>query len=293
MKKNIKINTVGFIGLGVMGMSMFKNLAKFKELTLLGFDNDNNKLNSLKKLNLKQALNIEEIYKTNDLIITCLPGGTHVENLYYKENAMSFVTKNQIIIDMSTSQPGLMLKLEKDLKIKEAFIADAPIARTRQAAVDGTLAIMVGATNDIFEKIRPILELMGSDVMHCGPVGTGQFTKIINNMILFQNVLALSEASKIAEHYKIDTETLFKNISNCSGDSFALKNHGLKSIVRDNFPNPAFSVKYAQKDLSYALDMADQMGLSTPGSTTINNLFTKAIDAGYGDLYFPVIKKIL
>ena len=293
MQEDISIKKVGFIGLGVMGMSMFKNLAKYKEYTLQGFDSDNNKLNLLKKLNLKQALNIEEIYKTNDLIITCLPGGKHVEHLYYKENAMSFVTKNQIIIDMSTSQPDLMLKLEKDLKIKEAFIADAPIARTRQAAIDGTLAIMVGATNDIFEKIRPILELMGSDVMHCGPVGTGQFTKIINNMILFQNVLALSEASKIAEHYKIDTETLFKNISNCSGDSFALKNHGLKSIIQDYFPSPAFSVKYAQKDLSYALEMADQMGLSTPGSTTINNLFTKAIDEGYGDLYFPVIKKIL
>lgn len=293
MNKDINIKKVGFIGLGVMGMSMFKNLARCNEYTLQGFDSDNNKLNSLKKLNLKRALNIEEIFKTNDLIITCLPGGKHVEHLYYKENAMSFVTKNQIIIDMSTSQPDLMLKLEKDLKIKEAFIADAPIARTRQAAIDGTLAIMVGATNDIFEKIRPILELMGSDVMHCGPVGTGQFTKIINNMILFQNVLALSEASKIAEHYKIDTETLFKNISNCSGDSFALKNHGLKSIVRDNFPNPAFSVKYAQKDLSYALEMANQMGLSTPGSTTINNLFSKAIDEGYGDLYFPVIKKIL
>ena len=206
---------------------------------------------------------------------------------------MSFVRKNQIIVDMSTSQPDLMIKLEKDLKIKDAFIADAPIARTRQAAIDGTLAIMVGATSHIFKKIKPILELMGSDVMHCGPVGTGQFTKIINNMILFQNVLALSEASKIAEHYKIDSEKLFKNISNCSGDSFALKNHGLKSIVRDNFPNPAFSVKYAQKDLSYALEMANQMGLSTPGSTTINNLFSKAIDEGYGDLYFPVIKKIL
>ena len=111
MQKNIKINTVGFIGLGVMGMSMFKNLAKFKELTLQGFDNDNTKLSNLKKMNLKQASNIEEIYKTNDLIITCLPGGNHVENLYYKENAMSFVRKNQIIIDMSTSQPDLMLKL--------------------------------------------------------------------------------------------------------------------------------------------------------------------------------------
>tara|TARA_B100001057_G_C22512381_1_gene818439 strand:- start:43 stop:777 length:735 start_codon:yes stop_codon:yes gene_type:complete len=244
-------------------------------------------------MNLRRGSNIEELYRENDIIITCLPSGKHVEKLYYEENAMSFIKKNQIIIDMSTSKPDLMLKLEKDLKIKKAFIADAPIARTRQAAIDGTLAIMVGATSDIFKKIKSILELMGSDIIHCGPVGTGQFTKIMNNMILFQNVLALSEASKIAEHYKIDAETLFKNISNCSGDSFALKNHGLKSIVQDNFPNLAFSVKYAQKDLSYALEMANQMGLSTHGCTTINNLFTKAIDEGYGDLYFPVIKKIL
>ncbi len=293
MKKVIKINTVGFIGLGVMGMSMFKNIAKCKDFTVQGFDNDTNKLNALKKLNLSQASNIEEIYKKNDLIITCLPGGEHLENLYYKENALSFVKKNQIIIDMSTSQPDLMIKLQNNLKEKDAFFADAPIARTRQAAIDGTLAIMVGTTNDIYTKIMPVLELMGSDIMHCGPVGTGQFTKIINNMILFQNVLALTEASKIAEHYKIDTTTLFKNISNCSGDSFALKNHGLKSIAPDNFPNPAFSVKYAQKDLSYALEMANQMGLKTPGNITIDNLFTKAIKEGYGDLYFPVIKKVL
>ena len=178
MQKNIKINTVGFIGLGVMGMSMFKNLTKYKELSPQGFDIDNDKLSTLKKMNLKQASNIEEIYKTNDLIITCLPGGKHVEHLYYKENAISFIRKNQIIIDMSTSQPDLMLKLEKDLKIKEAFIADAPIARTRQAAIDGTLAIMVGATNDIFKRIKPILELMGSDVMHCGPVELDNLLKL-------------------------------------------------------------------------------------------------------------------
>ena len=82
MQKNIKINTVGFIGLGVMGMSMFKNLTKFKELSPQGFDIDNTKLSTLKKMNLKQASNIEEIYKKNDVIITCLPGGKHVENLY-------------------------------------------------------------------------------------------------------------------------------------------------------------------------------------------------------------------
>ena len=100
MQKNIKINTVGFIGLGVMGMSMFKNLTKYKELSPQGFDIDNDKLSTLKKMNLKQASNIEEIYKKNDLIITCLPGGKDVEKLYYEKNAISFIKKNQIIIDI-------------------------------------------------------------------------------------------------------------------------------------------------------------------------------------------------
>mgnify|MGYP001169618136 FL=1 len=83
MQKDININKIGFVGLGVMGMSMFKNLAKCKEFTVQGFDNDNSKLRTLQNMSLKQASNIEEIYKKNDLIITCLPGGKHVESVYY------------------------------------------------------------------------------------------------------------------------------------------------------------------------------------------------------------------
>ena len=201
--------------------------------------------------------------------------------------------ENQIIIDMSTSQPDLMTKINKTIKDKKSSFADAPIARTRQAAIDGTLAIMVGSNQIVFQTIKPVLELMGSDIMHCGDVGSGQFTKILNNMILFQNVLALSEASIIAEKYNLNSEKLFQNISKCSGDSFALKNHGLKSIIKDNYPNPAFSVKYAQKDLSYAIELAKKKNINTPGCSNLNELFAKAIDEGYGDLYFPIIKKVL
>ena len=121
---------------------------------------------------------------------------------------------------------------------------------------------MVGSDQVVFESIIRVLELVGSDIIHCGDVGSGQFTKILNNMVLFQNVLALSEASKIAERYNLDCGQLFQNISKCSGDSFALKNHGLKSIIKDNYPNPAFSVKYAQKDLSYAIDLAKKQNIN-------------------------------
>ena len=115
------------------------------------------------------------------------------------------------------------------IKKKNSFFADAPIGKTRQAAIVGTLAIMVGSDLDTFKHLLPIFNLMGEDIMHCGDVGSGQLTKIMNNMILFETVVALSEAANIAEKYGMNVSTLFNNITKCSGDSFALKNHGIKS----------------------------------------------------------------
>ena len=233
MKPKFNIKNIGFIGLGVMGMPMCINLSKNKKFNVSGFDKNEDKNKMLAKLGLKTTLNPIEIYEKNDLVITCLPGGKFVEKLYFEDKMISFVRENQIIIDMSTSQPDLMTKINKTIKDKKSSFADAPIARTRQAAIDGTLAIMVGSNQIVFQTIKPVLEMMGSDIMHCGDVGSGQFTKILNNMILFQNVLALSEASRIAEKYNLNSEQLFQNISKCSGDSFALKNHGLKSIIKE------------------------------------------------------------
>ena len=289
MKIN-RIKKIGFIGLGVMGMSMFRNLSKSNKYEVNGFDIDKEKMN---RTDLKKSISIEEIFKKNDLIITCLPGGAQVEELFFKKKMINFVREKQIIVDMSTSQPQLMVKISNNIKNKNAFFVDAPIARTRQAAIDGTLAIMVGSQKEIFDIVKPVFELMGSDVMYCGNIGSGQFTKILNNMILFQNVLALTEACQIAENYDLNVEQLFQNISKCSGASFALKNHGLKSIVKNYYPKRAFSVEYAKKDLSYAIELAENKNITLRGCKNINDLFSNAIDEGYGDLYFPVIKKII
>ena len=271
-------------------MSMFRNLSKSNNYEVNGFDIDKEKMN---RTDLKKSISIEEIFKKNDLIITCLPGGAQVEELFFKKKMINFVREKQIIVDMSTSQPQLMVKISNNIKNKDAFFVDAPIARTRQAAIDGTLAIMVGSQKEIFDIVKPVFELMGSDVMYCGNIGSGQFTKILNNMILFQNVLALTEACQIAENYDLNVEQLFQNISKCSGASFALKNHGLKSIVKNYYPKRAFSVEYAKKDLSYAIELAENKNITLRGCKNINDLFSNAIDEGYGDLYFPVIKKII
>ena len=287
-----EIKNIGFVGLGVMGNPMCKNLLKNKQWHIIVHDLDNSKEKELEKNGASIAKNLSELFNLADMVITCLPGGDFVKDIYLgKEKIVSEIKPNKFIIDMSTSQPDLMIELNKLITRKGSFFADAPIARTRQAARDGTLAIMVGSKREVYERIFPILEFMGNNIMHCGDVGTGQITKILNNMILFQTVVALSEAANIAEKYNMSVEDLFENITKCSGDSFALRNHGLKSIAQNHFPSPAFSSEYALKDLSYAINLGKTHNLNLPGANTAKNLLEKSIKNGDNDLYFPVIKK--
>jgi len=289
---NKRIKNIGFIGLGVMGSSMSKNLLKNKSWKVFVKDLHYEKEKQLESFGATIALDLEDLFNKSDLIITCLPGGNFVNDLYFGKNSLiSAIKPNQYIVDMSTSQPDLMVKLDKKINEQGSFFADAPIARTRQAAEDGTLAIMVGSDFQTYKIILPILEYMGKDIMHCGKAGSGQLTKIMNNMILFETVVALSEAATIAEKYGIKVENLFENISKCSGDSFALRNHGLKSIAKENYPSPAFSTEYALKDLSYALELGKMHNVSLPGAEAAELLLKKSIENGDKDLYFPVIKR--
>ena len=292
--KNQEINIIGFIGLGVMGNSMCKNLLQNKKWSIMVKDLNKTKEEDLQNHGATIASNLKNIFEKSDVIITCLPGGGFVNEMYFGEqNIISLIKPNQYIVDMSTSQPDLMVKLNAEIKKKNSFFADAPIAKTRQAAIDGTLAIMVGSDLNTFKHLLPIFNLMGEDIMHCGDVGSGQLTKIMNNMILFETVVALSEAANIAEKYGMSVDKLFNNITKCSGDSFALKNHGLKSIAKDNFPSPAFSSEYALKDLSYALELGKKLNIKLPGAETAKKLLQTSIEQGDKDLYFPVIKKYL
>jgi hypothetical protein len=292
--KNQTINVIGFIGLGVMGNSMSKNLLKNKKWSVIVKDLNQSKEEDLQNHGAIIASDIKEVFDKSDVIITCLPGGSYVNEMYFgKQDMISVIKPNKYIVDMSTSQPDLMVKLNINIKKKNSFFADAPIAKTRQAAIDGTLAIMVGSDLNTYKHLLPVFNLIGEDIMHCGDVGSGQLTKIMNNMILFETVVALSEAANIAEKYGMSVKKLFNNITKCSGDSFALKNHGLKSIAKDNFPSPAFSSEYALKDLSYALELGNKLKVKLPGAETAERLLQTSIERGDKDLYFPVIKKYL
>lgn len=288
------IGRIGFIGLGVMGEAMCRNLLHRGTWPVTVFDLAPEPLNRLAGEGAEAAGSVTDLMAGVDVVITCLPGGEQVRKLVLgPDGLINHVRAGQILIDMSTSQPTLMREIAAAVAEKGARFADAPIARTRQAAADGTLAIMVGAADDLFQTIRPVLATMGSDIEHCGAVGSGQVIKIMNNMVLFQTVLALGQAVAIAEKAGVPGKVLLDTMMKGSGDSFALRNHGVKAILADTYPEKSFSVRYAAKDLSYALEMAEEFGVRAPGGETVARMFEEAIANGDGDRYFPVMRRIL
>lgn len=288
------ISTIGFIGLGVMGEAMCRNLVRKGSWKVVAFDQKVEPLERLRGDGVGIATSLRGIAQAADVILMCLPGGREVEIVTLGASGLvSMMRPGQTLVDMSTAPPALMRRIAADLAAKGADFADAPIARTRRAAVDGTLSIMVGGAPDIFARIKPLLDTMGNEVTHCGDVGAGQVVKIMNNMVVFETTMAVAEAISIAEASGVDGKLLLDTMSKGSADSFVLRNHGMKHLLPQDYPEGAFSVRYAQKDLSYARDLAKAAGIKARGADLVAALFDEAIAAGDGDRYTPVIRKLI
>ncbi|MEQ9642916.1 MAG: NAD(P)-dependent oxidoreductase [Alphaproteobacteria bacterium] len=278
--------SIGFIGLGVMGEPMCRNLGKKAGVPVTGFDVVRARLDAAAEDGVIPGASLEEAAKA-DLVFLSLPGGKEVRAV--ADLLLPLVDAGQTVVDTSTAPVALARELDKQFAEKGVAFADAPIARTRQAARDGTLSVMVGASEDLSAKLEPVIACYASDITHCGAVGTGQIAKILNNMLLFQQVNALAEALTIGRRAGIDAEVLFDVISKGSGDSFALRNHGRKAMLPGVFPKRAFSAEYALKDLSYALELAEDNGVDAAGARNVDRVLRAAIEHGNGEGYFPVI----
>jgi len=283
--------TLGFIGLGVMGEPICRNLVKKSGKRVLAFDVSAEPLQRLRSDGADVAASVADVVKRSDLLFLCLPNARHVRAVFDGDGILANIRSGQIVVDLGTSSVSQTRDFAGQLQAKGASWADAPIARTRQAAQDGTLSVMVGAAPALYAAIEPLIRCFATDVTHCGEVGAGQVTKILNNMVLFETVNALSEAVAVAKHNGVDPKLLLDTLSKGSADSFALRNHGMKAIVPGNFPERAFSTEYALKDLSYALELAADAGLRIRGAELMGQVLQEAIDAGSGDNYFPVIAK--
>jgi 3-hydroxyisobutyrate dehydrogenase-like beta-hydroxyacid dehydrogenase len=196
-----------------------------------------------------------------------------------------------VVVDTSTCPVALARELEGALAARGAAFTDAPVARTAQAARDGTLSIMVGSDRALFQRLEPLLACMGSEITHCGAVGAGQAVKLMNNMVVAQTVVALAEALAVARASgAVDPKILFETLAKGSADSFVLRNHGLKSLLPDRHPTEgAFPTTYIIKDLSYAIRLAEASGLTLEQASTTRRLMERTKALGFADNYYTAV----
>jgi hypothetical protein len=284
--------TLGFIGTGVMGEPMCRNLAAKSGQRVIAWDPQRAPLERLRAQGVALAAAPGALAAQASILFLCLPGGAQLESLC--ETALLPAARAGLtVVDLGTSGVGLTRELARRFAARGADYADAPIARTRAAAQQGTLSITVGAEPEVFARIAPLLGCLGTDITHCGGVGNGQVVKILNNMVLFQTVNALAEALALGRRAGVDPALLFDALAKGSADSFALRNHGMKAMLPGAYPERAFSVEYAAKDNGYALELGRAAGVRLRGAETVAAVFEEARAAGFGGAYYPVIARIV
>ncbi len=287
-----EIGQPGYIGLGVMGGRMCRNLAQKSGKRVIGYDVDADKAVALSNFGVDAAASVAEVVEGAEMIFICVPGEAQVRELAFGDGGLLATARaGQTIVDMTTATVEINREVAAALAAKGVDYVDAPVARGVPAAENGTLAIMVGAPDDVLARIHPYLECMGTDISHCGGVGTGQVMKLMNNMLVFENVSAIAEAMAIATRAGVERERVFEILSRGSADSFVMRKHG-SHMTKGEYPDDQFPTTYSLKDIGYALDLAEKVGVEADGAKLAQRRLQEAADKGLGKYYAPVIYKL-
>jgi 3-hydroxyisobutyrate dehydrogenase-like beta-hydroxyacid dehydrogenase len=285
---------IGFIGVGVRGEPICRHLAKRSGKEVLAYDVSPAALERLAAHGVQAAESVRELAERSETVFLSLPGATEVKQVCIGQGGLlAHMKPATYVLDLSTTPVGLARDLAARFQAKGVSYIDAPVARTRVAAEEGKLLVMVGCKESLFARVKPVLEHFATDVVRCGVAGAGQAMKLINNMVLFQNVTALAEALAVIRKLGLDPEKAFEVLAKGSADSFALRNHGMKAMVPNKFPERAFSVEYALKDAGYALELAKMARIELSGLQNAKALLDRAAAAGHTTEYFPVIAKMI
>lgn len=287
------METIGFIGLGVMGGPMCRNIATKHHGRVLAFDLSTDALEALSDTKAERVASIAGLAAAADVIFLSLPGGPQVEAVCGDDAIAGNARSGTIVVDLSTTPVATARKVAADLGRRGIAFADAPVARTREAAQKGALSIMVGASQEVFDRIRPMLDYIGTDITHGGEVGSGQVLKLVNNMLVFENVVTLAEMMVLGEKAGVAPETLLDAVSKGSGDSFVLRNHGRKAMLPRNFPERSFPPEYVLKDIDYVFQLAQETGVPLKAAETVRRYYEAAVEHGLGGRYFPGVIELV
>jgi 3-hydroxyisobutyrate dehydrogenase len=249
---------LGFIGVGMMGGPMCRNLIKQGHPAVV-HDVSADALARLRSAGAETAASPREVAAQVEVVFTSLPMPADVEKvLLGPEGIVAGAKPGTVVCDMSTNAPAVVQRLAKELAAKGLTLLDAPVSGGVDGAEAATLAIMVGGDKAAFDKIKPLLDCMGKNVFHLGPVGSGSVAKLVNNMVSFANLAVVSEALALGMKAGMDPGVLAGVIQASSGDSFSLKRVKRKAIQGDF--KPEFALNLAYKDLGLALDLGRETG---------------------------------
>ncbi|MCH3964379.1 MAG: NAD(P)-dependent oxidoreductase [Clostridium sp.] len=282
---------VGFVGTGVMGSSIASNLIK-GGYRLLVYNRTKSKADNLVKKGAQWKNRVSDLAKESDVVISIVGYPKDVEEIYFGQNGILENAKREsIVIDMTTSKPSLAQKIYEAAKNRGIYALDAPVSGGDVGARDAALSIMVGGDEEVFEKARPLFELMGKNIVWQGKAGSGQHTKMCNQIAIAANMMGVCEAMAYAKKSGLDPETVLKSIEVGGAGSWSLSNLAPRMIKGDF--KPGFYVKHFVKDMNIALNEAENMNLETPALKLSKSLYDKLLEQNKGDCGTQVLYELL
>ncbi|AVS31095.1 TPA: NAD(P)-dependent oxidoreductase [Listeria monocytogenes] len=272
---------IGFVGTGVMGSSMAGHLLE-AGYEVLVYTRTKTKAEDLLD---KGALWVEtpgELANKVDILISMVGYPKDVEELYLGENSfLENLAVGTVAIDMTTSSPALAKKMAEFGREKGIGVLDAPVSGGDIGAKNGTLSIMVGGSEDVFLKVKPIFDILGSSVILQGDAGAGQHTKMVNQIAIASNMIGVTEAIIYAEAAGLNPSRVLDSISGGAAGSWSLANL-IPRVLKDDF-SPGFFIKHFIKDMGIAISEAKQMGLELPGLTLAEKMYQTLAEQGLSE----------
>ena len=272
---------IGFIGLGIMGRPMSKNLLK-AGYKLVVHDLNQSAMDELVSLGAEKAATSKIVANNCEFIITMLPNSPHVKEVVLGKNGvLEGLKTGSVFIDMSSISPIVSRELSRKLEEKGVEMLDAPVSGGEPKAIDGTLSVMVGGKKDVFDRSFSILKAMASSVVHTGSIGAGNITKLANQIIVALNIAAMSEALVLAAKAGVEPELVYQAIRGGLAGSSVLD--AKAPLVMDRKFNPGFRINLHIKDLSNALDTSHEIGVPLPLTSAVMEIMQALKVDGLGE----------
>ncbi|ENQ3078808.1 NAD(P)-dependent oxidoreductase [Bacillus cereus] len=278
MKQLLPPNSIGFVGTGVMGKSMVRHLLK-AGYTMYVYNRTKEKTADLIEEGAHWCDSPKEIARTVDVVMTMVGYPHDVEEVYFGANGiLTHAKQGTITIDFTTSTPTLAKRIYEEGKSKGIYVLDAPVSGGDIGAKEGRLAIMIGGDEEAYKACLPLFELLGKNIMLQGKAGSGQHTKMCNQIAIASNMLGVCEALAYAQKAGLQPEKVLQSISTGAAGSWSLSNLAPRMLQGDF--EPGFYVKHFIKDMNIALAEAEELGLSAPGLTLARELYEQLMQNG-------------